>query len=323
MEKKNVFFVLFIILGLFVAGLVVFVQLNSQYNSYKSDFFNKIRTNAVEKTNLIDNFISDQEDIFYQVYDEKLFRDFLKLNISDKNSSDYIQKKKVLLDLFYSHPAAVMGLINSTGEFIVDSEGALEGFDIKSYPEGVDYFYNGSNKIYYMVLPHPFLDSYYILTPKKILDSGGNFLGIFSYRVPDSDLRVFLSDLVGLDGESESYLVDSKYDLLTPSKFLGGSSGILLQTVNTTGVTNCFSFPEKEGNIFEYLSYNGQKVFGTYEYIQKPGWCLIVETNRKDLINKFIHKCLWKLILTFVLILVIFIFIAFYVRKNYFVKKKH
>src|SRR3989339_48463 len=101
-------------------------------------------------------------------------------------------------------------------------------------------FYEKKNT--YMILPHPDSGIFYLLIMKKIFNKNGEFLGYFSYRVPDEEMVQFLMDLNGESSFIESYLVNENLFLLTPSKILKKeNSGVLTQVINTSTVSQCIN----------------------------------------------------------------------------------
>jgi hypothetical protein len=196
-----------------------------------------------------------------------------------------------------------MGLVNNQGVFLIDSERILEGLDCtKPYPEARRYIKEAYPGITYMILPHPKFDDFYLLLLKKLFNDNGEFIGWFSYRVPDERLKNILNEINGPSGDIESYLVNDDLLLLTPSKFLRPSNqGVLIQVVNSSGVNECiknFITPLKNGekiNISlkegaDYISYSGKNVIGMYSVIEQPKWCLLIEIEESTLTKILLPK---------------------------------
>ncbi|MCW8965277.1 MAG: cache domain-containing protein [Candidatus Pacearchaeota archaeon] len=311
----TLFIILFTITNLFI-----------EYNSSRKQTINDLQSILSQKTKTVDDFIEKQEDNFYKTYDEELFKNFLRMS---KDNPKYNQTKEKLYEKFNNSEAVVMGLINSTGVFQIDKEGILEGFDIKEYPEGVEYLADTSKEITYMILPHPKLDSFYILIIKKIFEDDGTFLGIFSYRVPNNELEALLNNITEFEEIGEIYLINDDYFLITRSKFLKKTnSGILTQIVNTLNAEQCvnnYLIPLKKGeeinileeNVINYITYRGEKVLGIHSVIKTPKWCLLIEVNEKDISKKSFNELTLKYTIIFALITLVLIILYYVIEKSF------
>lgn len=314
---------IFLFAGISIGLLFVILNGSMQYNYSKQEIVNKMESVLFKKTKVVDRFIHDQEINFYKAYDEKLFTKFLKMSPKD---SQYNKTKEELYERFNQSQGAVMGLINSTGVFQIDKEGILEGFDIKDYPEGIEYLADPSKEPSYMILPHPMLDEFYILIATKIFDQNGSLLGIFSYRIPNKELKSLLNNITEFDGIGESYLINDKYFLLTPSKFIKkDNNGILIQVVNTSNAAQCINnyliHLKKEekvdspwGETIEYTTYRGEYVMGIHSVIETPKWCLLVEVNKREILTELLQELVLIQSLIFVFIVLVFIIINYFLQ---------
>lgn len=292
---------IFLFMGISLGAFAGIVNGISEYNFQKMKIINDLQRDMFEKSQCINDFIYRQEKSFLKVYDEELFVEFLKLSVMDEQ---YNLSRESLYKLFdTSDERVVMGLVNSLGIFQIDSEGSLEGFDTTSaYPEAVEYISGDYLEITYMILPHPINEEYYLLLLKKLYDENGVFLGWFSYRVPDDDLKDIVKEMSGFGEEGESYLVNSDSFLITPSKFLKSSNkGILTQMVNTPSVEGCLNYSltgneYKFGEVSKYLTYNGNQVLGIYSILGKPKWCLLLEVTEDEIARKLMSDVAFKVL---------------------------
>ncbi|HLD54951.1 MAG TPA: hypothetical protein VJB35_01700 [Candidatus Nanoarchaeia archaeon] len=272
-----------------------------KYNEQKRNIYVKMNIILENKSQEIEKFIIKQEKFFWQAYNQNLF---IKLLETNKQDLEYNQTLNETINYFEKFPTTSMGVIDNKGIIVADKERWLIGYDTtESYPESIMYlkedFYEKENT--YMILPHPDSGIFYLLIMKKIFNKKGEFLGYFSYRVPDEEMVKFLMDLNGESNFIESYLVNENLFLLTPSKILKKeNSGVLTQVINTSTVSQCVNNIEaikqnkeinkSSGEIIEYITYSGDEVVGIYNIILSPRWCLIVEINKEKMFEDFFKK---------------------------------
>ena len=299
--KKNKYHFLFIVFIFIMLLIVSSVNAIIKYNEQKRNIYVKMNIILENKSQEIEKFIIKQEKFFWQAYNQNLF---IKLLETNKQDLEYNQTLNETINYFEKFPTTSMGVIDNKGIIVADKERWLIGYDTtESYPESIMYlkedFYEKENT--YMILPHPDSGIFYLLIMKKIFNKKGEFLGYFSYRVPDEEMVKFLMDLNGESNFIESYLVNENLFLLTPSKILKKeNSGVLTQVINTSTVSQCINnieaikqnkeINQSSGEIIEYITYSGDKVIGIYNIILSPRWCLIVEVNKEKMFEDFFKK---------------------------------
>ena len=299
--KKNKYHFLFIVFIFIMLLIVSSVNAIIKYNEQKRNIYVKMNIILENKSQEIEKFIIKQEKFFWQAYNQNLF---IKLLETNKQDLEYNQTLNETINYFEKFPTTSMGVIDNKGIIVADKERWLIGYDTtESYPESIMYlkedFYEKENT--YMILPHPDSGIFYLLIMKKIFNKNGEFLGYFSYRVPDEEMVQFLMDLNGESSFIESYLVNENLFLLTPSKILKKeNSGVLTQVINTSTVSQCVNNIEaikqnkeinkSSGEIIEYITYSGDEVVGIYNIILSPRWCLIVEINKEKMFEDFFKK---------------------------------
>ena len=299
--KRNKYHFLFIVFIFIMLLVVSSVNAIIKYNEQKRNVYSKMDIILENKSQEIEKFITKQEKFFWQAYNQNLF---IKLLETNKQDLEYNQTLNETINYFEKFPTTSMGVIDNKGIIVADKERWLIGYDTtESYPESIMYlkedFYEKENT--YMILPHPDSGIFYLLIMKKIFNKKGEFLGYFSYRVPDEEMVKFLMDLNGESNFIESYLVNENLFLLTPSKILKKeNSGVLTQVINTSTVSQCINnieaikqnkeINQSSGEIIEYITYSGDKVIGIYNIILSPRWCLIVEVNKEKMFEDFFKK---------------------------------
>ena len=299
--KRNKYHFLFIVFIFIMLLIVSSVNAIIKYNEQKRNVYSKMDIILENKSQEIEKFITKQEKFFWQAYNQNLF---IKLLETNKQDLEYNQTLNETINYFEKFPTTSMGVIDNKGIIVADKERWLIGYDTtESYPESIMYlkedFYEKENT--YMILPHPDSGIFYLLIMKKIFNKKGEFLGYFSYRVPDEEMVKFLMDLNGESNFIESYLVNENLFLLTPSKILKKeNSGVLTQVINTSTVSQCINnieaikqnkeINQSSGEIIEYITYSGDEVVGIYNIILSPRWCLIVEINKEKMFEDFFKK---------------------------------
>src|SRR3989339_166227 len=276
--KKNKYHFLFIVFIFIMLLIVSSVNAIIKYNEQKRNIYVKMNIILENKSQEIEKFIIKQEKFFWQAYNQNLF---IKLLETNKQDLEYNQTLNETINYFEKFPTTSMGVIDNKGIIVADKERWLIGYDTtESYPDS---------------------GIFYLLIMKKIFNKKGEFLGYFSYRVPDEEMVKFLMDLNGESNFIESYLVNENLFLLTPSKILKKeNSGVLTQVINTSTVSQCVNNIEaikqnkeinkSSGEIIEYITYSGDEVVGIYNIILSPRWCLIVEINKEKMFEDFFKK---------------------------------
>ena len=124
-------------------------------------------------------------------------------------------------------------------------------------------------------------------------------IGSLSAHVNMEELNYILKERenVGKWKTEETYLVNDKGLLLTPSIFLRGDNrGVLTQAVSTPNAQECLEdlgekgqaafdaeFEEKKtGDLIFSLSYQGQQIIGTDFPIPELNWCLLAEVGYEE-----------------------------------------
>ncbi|KHO50692.1 MAG: hypothetical protein QT05_C0049G0034 [archaeon GW2011_AR13] len=187
--KRNKYHFLFIVFIFIMLLVVSSVNAIIKYNEQKRNVYSKMDIILENKSQEIEKFITKQEKFFWQAYNQNLF---IKLLETNKQDLEYNRTLNETINYFEKFPTTSMGVIDSKGIIVADKERWLIGYDTtESYPESIMYlkedFYEKKNT--YMILPHPDSGIFYLLIMKKIFNKNGEFLGYFSYRVPDEEIK--------------------------------------------------------------------------------------------------------------------------------------
>jgi len=84
----------------------------------------------------------------------------------------------------------------------------------------------------------------------------------------------------------ETFFINKDGVLLTPSKFIGKGKdgGVLVQKITDHIADKCKesldSSSESNGDVYEYINYRGDDVYGTVSAIKSVDWCVITEFEK-------------------------------------------
>lgn len=124
------------------------------------------------------------------------------------------------------------------------------------------------------------------------------FIGVIVGRIKSKEFYNFLKSKNSLGKTEDIYIINSEGYLVTPSKFLRGKNkGVLTQVVNTDNSRECLknikeNYNSKTKKIEEHKKrlivskdYRGENVFGVHSHVNGMQWCLLVEVDKKEVLN--------------------------------------
>ncbi len=150
--------------------------------------------------------------------------------------------------------------------------------------------------------------------------------GVLVARIGTEELNEITTDGTGLGETGEVYLVNRKKYLMTPSRFLDNS--LLVQEVDTANVKDCIEHYEEfyehetkeirehENIMVSSLDYRGENVLGTHSYVPETQWCLLVEIDEAEALDKTRNGLLKFIFIISAIIVFLITAISFFIGRK-------
>jgi PAS domain S-box-containing protein len=317
-NKVNLIFICGVILIILITGVVI--------NIFSSNQLKKISQNFISGTNdsqahEVSTFLKSQKEMSEILAAASVYRDFLK---EPKNSSQYSSiktkiDKRFIRTLEIDKNILELYILDSSGRVVASSDAEEEGED-----RSKDLYFTEAKKDTYIKDPifyAPYKSAVYSVSSPVFGDSG-EFLGVSVLVFSLNNLYTIIQPTVANTETGENFLVNSKYDLLSPGRYLTNQD-ILNKKVETKNSKDCFSESEKSIDItnnikaasINYTDYRGVNVVGTHHYIPETGWCLITKEDLSEALapSTFLTSVI---VIVSLLILGILIPISYYVTSK-------
>lgn len=314
MKKRYQFMIIFLVISLIISILFSYYSFNLKKEEIELKIEKEINDTLNLKTKAINEFLKNQLNKFYSTYNNQLFSKLFK---TEKGSEEYnrllnLSIKKLKESEMHIAIAPLDGVIvaaNTPQQIGVNVSlspafaAALKGKrDYAIYPK----------KVFPSKINMGIGEKIYDEETGKIVGAYGGGIELDKlHKITLSNSKEYI----------ETYIVEEeRLLLLTPSKYLKkGNRGVLTQIINTPISYSCFNMTNKEGytqkKIIRGLDYGGEKVIGSYKYLKEPGWCVIVEINTKNVLDKPLKKnIINKTILSLIFICILTI-IGFFIGK--------
>jgi len=129
-------------------------------------------------------------------------------------------------------------------------------------------------------------DYYAIIGPVYSDPQRTNIIGRIAFDVDLKNINNIMAENQ-VPGTEEVYLIDNTGLLLSASKFVGqdNQKGVLIQNVNSEGAKECLADLGKYDQsgyiaeqVFRYLNYMGNEVYGAHAYVPAIMGCVIAES---------------------------------------------
>ena len=160
-----------------------------------------------------------------------------------------------------------------------------------------------------------------------IIDEG-EFLGVVIIKIGLNTLFGITTERTGLRETGEIVIINKESLLITPSRFLRGTAGVLVQEVDTENARKCFEgleihgvFDEEElaihsktsgGIIFE--DYRGEVTLGVHSHVIGQTWCLLAQIDESEVLGKartsLIIVSVFIVLITSILVSLIAVFVG-------------
>jgi len=182
---------------------------------------------------------------------------------------------------------------------------------IGDYEFNIVYYHDLTRKKNYLGVISPIFDP---VTNKK--------LGYVGFDIELDELNEVVKEGINLGKTGEMYLIDEESILMTPSRFF--ENGQFVQKVDTENSKKCFD--NLDGMAEEFLNYRGEISIGAHRHLPFINWCLIIEIEKKELLNEINNELILSSVLVSLIIIMTLTILGFflgdYLEKLYLKKKR-
>ena len=224
-------------------------------------------------------------------------------------------------------------VLDANGEEVAETEHEKpEGYEEAKHEELEELYLNGKNKPY---VKEVFYDEEFGAIGMAFsapITSNGNFLGVIIIKIFPGELGEVVERGIEIKGTEEVYIINKEEFLVTPSRFLRGEGGVLIQKIDTRNSKACFKdFEKHEGDIKEleehekkiigsFKDYKGDEVLGVHKHMPEIGACLLAEIEIEK-VNNLLKNFIKNQIIISLILVAIFSLMGFFTGK-YFEKKR-
>lgn len=328
MKVSTIFIIILFISALFVSIAGTSYYYTSSVKVAEENIYFHLKSVAQSRAHHVITFLEQKNKAIQQLSASVAIEELLLIDKSNPEYSNKLNRvNKRLLD--------TLNLFDSFYEvFVLDKQGKVAATTNPEEEIGTDFsddllFLNAKTKTYMSDLCYDEeFDRLGFVSCSPIYDEeSNNFLGVVVIRLNSEILNYITMDKTGLGETGETYLINKDYYPITPLLFM--EDVILSQRVNTINSRNCLELPTSKHIGHEpveiFLNYQGEKVIGSYFYIQEQGWCLLAEMDEQEILGKQ-KRLFQKVALTIILYLTIIIpligfFLSKLINKNVSLKK--
>lgn len=145
---------------------------------------------------------------------------------------------------------------------------------------------------------------------------GNNLLGYVALLNEMDEIFDIIEETMDIGKTGETYLVNIDGLLISPLRH--SDFGIMVQSINTENVEECLDdFKEyydiETQEVKKHIediavsnNYEGKEILGSHEYIERTGWCLLVEIEKSEDIDEPLKKYKIRQIIFSVFFIIIF-----------------
>lgn len=285
-------FISFTLVSLVLSSVGIYTFYIFSTNSIEQELFSHLETAAHSRASHTKYYLDSNLDKLRLVSSRTKLRLSLENYNKNPNEEDKALMKKIMLDALTSDEHFIsICIIGLDGKVIVSTISEFEDKDCSDRP----FFIGGKSgegiALFVDERENPMISLYGPL----VID--GLLLGVISIRVNPDELHSLLTERTGWGETGETYLVNSEYMMVSPSRFI--ENAVLKQKVDTINVKNCFSMRYQENlkgyglvrehgehkAISEFLDYRGTKVVGTHVYISGVDWCMLAEIDKSEALD--------------------------------------
>jgi len=255
-----------------LTGLFAFY---SAQTSLQEATVNRLKVSATLKEEALNQWINSQlTDIRWLSRMQPLLNAAQSLTAESKQKSqpDYLAIKNAFEEIIkLKSDWQEVFLLNKDGKILVSTDTTHEG----DYRTLDTFFVEGKkNTFVQKIYPSPITYGPTMTLSTPLISDDGNLLGVLAMHMNLSRMDQILLKNTGLGEGSESYLVDGFNVFISGDRF--GRTGYL-RGVHSEGINAAI---RGESGAGVYRNYEGEWVFGVYQWVDTIGAALIVEIPR-------------------------------------------
>ena len=298
-----------------IMGASLFFILISSNTLIKEQLNRHLFSIAQLKADHINNLLVSYKKITQTIASGNPFIDAVdeKLDFSFRTK----QTKRRINSIINNYPEIEdIRVLNSKG-VIIFSSNKDTGLNLRKKT----FFLEGSKKTYIGDIHKSGFTGNFVISISSPIFVNDKFSGliIVNFNI-EKYLYKLLTNKSGLGETGESYLVNSKLYMISPSMF---ADKVVLKTkVNTHNVNSCFNKDIEKGfskkttqEAISYTNYSAKVVIGVHHYIPETQWCLIAEIDKKEA-YKQVNAQTFMLVVIFVVLLIVMIIAAILISRN-------
>jgi len=302
----------FLLIG--VVGSLIFISYSdaSMEELLIQDVEKRLDAVVESKAEQVLNFVDELKVEFDKLYNEELFVRFLRLSSDDPDYNETFHEVLRWLDEgeFFG-----VGMSNREGIVAAADRRLFIGLDFSEVKSTKDIVSKGKA---YSTFPEIGNAEVGLTYGERIDDpETGEFLGHWGILVQIEELRQSLGAVDEIGETAEIYLVSDEFLLLTPSRFLSGKNkGVLLQVIDTENAKKCFNESSIGHNVEIFLDYRGEEVLGVHREIPGAHWCLLMQVDKSEVIDRPLGRLILKNILFSLIGIIILSLIGLFIGKS-------
>jgi len=258
-----------VLLSIILLGVITYIFLG---DTLKSETNSRLSSISYLKGNYIKQYLdfrtSEIEAVAKSKYTNASIVNLLlgkKNNLSLTLLTDGIINTKSLLEL---------SVVDKNGKVISSTNDQ----EIGKIKENEIYFIEAKNKTTVQMFNYDISDKKIVtIISTPVVDKKGNFIGILSEKIDNTEINQLMYDRNGLGVTGETYLVNSSNFVTTD--LLKEPGSILKKTIFLPQVNQCL---DKNSNFYYLKDYHGDLVYGYARWFPEIDSCLITKIDQKE-----------------------------------------
>ncbi len=302
---------MFLIISLVPILVLIYLSINTNYNSLNHGIESHLETAAETKADHIETILGTYKDTTGMIATGNTFKDIL---VAKKYTEEMNRTNIRIKNLIQSYQSiSRVRVLNKEGIVIASSHTDI-GYDLSAK----EIFIKAKKGVYIGDMHISRFTENSVVSVSAPILINNEFSGVVIVNF-DAEEEIFkiMTQLPGMECAGEIYLIDKDGYMITPSKYLNNT--FLVQKVDTRNANECLehivhSETEHELNVMAYDNYVGNDVLGVHAHITEMQWCLLAEIDEAKAFESLVQ--LKKTILVvFPIIIILTIMLSFFTAR--------
>ena len=308
---NNKLVLMFLIISLVPILVLIYLSINTNYNSLNHGIESHLETAAETKADHIETILGTYKDTTGMIATGNTFKDIL---VAKKYTEEMNRTNIRIKNLIQSYQSiSRVRVLNKEGIVIASSHTDI-GYDLSAK----EIFIKAKKGVYIGDMHISRFTENSVVSVSAPILINNEFSGVVIVNF-DAEEEIFkiMTQLPGMECAGEIYLIDKDGYMITPSKYLNNT--FLVQKVDTRNANECLehivhSETEHELNVMAYDNYVGNDVLGVHAHITEMQWCLLAEIDEAKAFESLVQ--LKKTILVvFPIIIILTIMLSFFTAR--------